>query len=159
MRLRSTVSQGIAFPLSILSEDSPLEVGSDVTEILGVKQYLPPIPVNLSGEMKGNFPGFVPKTDETRAQVLQAEITQHKGTPCYVSEKVDGSSVTYFYKDGEFGACSRNWELKDTEGNLIWKMARELKLEEKLKAYGRNVALQGEIIGQGINGNNLKIKK
>jgi RNA ligase (TIGR02306 family) len=137
------------------------EEGLDVTELLGITQYIPQIPANISGEVKGAFPSFIPKTDETRVQLLQNVLTRHKGTRCYVTEKVDGCSVTYFYKDGEFGVCSRNLELRETEDNLFWKMARTLKIEEKLKQYydaqKTNMAIQGELIGMGIQKNNLRL--
>jgi hypothetical protein len=54
--------------------------------------------------------------------------------------------------------CSRNLDLEETEGNTFWKVARELKLEEKLRENGQNLAIQGELIGEGIQGNPYKIK-
>lgn len=158
IRLRKQLSQGICFPLSILPKDAPTDINSDVTELLGIEKYMPQIPANIAGTVKGTFPSFIPKTDETRVQVLQDIIAKHKNKICYVTEKVDGSSVTYFIKDGEFGVCSRNLELKETEDNLFWKMARELKVEEKLKSLKMNVSIQGELIGQGVQKNSLKIE-
>ncbi len=76
----------------------------------------------------------------------------------YVTEKLDGSSATFYYNNGEFGVCSRNLELLETEGNTFWKVAREMDLENKLSKYGRNISLQGELIGEGIQGNPYKIK-
>jgi hypothetical protein len=49
-------------------------------------------------------------------------------------------------------------ELLETEGNTFWKVARELNLEENMKATGKNISLQGELIGEGIQGNPYKIK-
>lgn len=157
IRLRGQISQGICFPLSILPKDTKIEEGEDVTELLRIEKYIPAIPANLAGTVKGQFPSFMPKTDETRIQVLQDVLSRHKGKYCYVSEKVDGCSVTYYYRNGEFGVCSRNLELKETPENILWKMARIQKIEEKLKATGRNLALQGELIGVGIQKNNLKL--
>jgi RNA ligase (TIGR02306 family) len=167
VRLRGQISQGIAFPLDLVKGGmgwimlGELVEGLDVTDFLGITQYIPQIPANISGEVKGVFPHFIPKTDETRVQLLQDVLTRHKGTRCYVTEKCDGCSVTYFYKDGEFGVCSRNLELRETEDNLFWKMARKLKIEEKLKdLYEKdtiNWAIQGELIGLGIQKNNLRI--
>lgn len=71
IRLRGQISQGICFPLSFLPAETLIEEDSDVTEILGVTKYEPPIPASLAGVMKGAFPSFIPKTDETRVQVLQ----------------------------------------------------------------------------------------
>ncbi|MBC8112593.1 MAG: RNA ligase (ATP), partial [Verrucomicrobia bacterium] len=74
------------------------------------------------------------------------------------TEKLDGSSVTYFVKDGEFGVCSRNLELLESAENSLWKVAKDLKIEEKLKSLYGNFAIQGEIIGEGIQGNLYKLR-
>jgi ATP-dependent RNA circularization protein (DNA/RNA ligase family) len=63
-----------------------------------------------------------------------------------------------FPKDGEFGVCSRNLELLETPDNTFWKVARQLKLEEILGTFDENICLQGELIGEGIQGNPYKIK-
>lgn len=159
MKLRKVLSQGL---LLSLKEFPDLEkylgdIIIDLSELLGVVKYEPQIPTQLSGLVKGAFPYFIPKTDEERVQNLQEVLTANKGLSCYVSEKVDGASVTYYLKDGEFGVCSRNLELKETDGNTLWRMARELMIEEKLKAENISIALQGELIGEGINGNSLKL--
>ena len=77
------------------------EEGSDVTDALEITKHIPRLPANIAGLVKGSFPSFIPKTDETRVQVLQDILTKHKGKKCYVSEKVDGCSVTYYHKNGE----------------------------------------------------------
>lgn len=158
IRLRGQVSQGVCFPLSILPEGTPIEEDRDVTEILGITKYEPPIPAQLAGTMKGKFPSFVPKTDETRVQVLEDLLQKYEGEPCFITEKLDGSSVTYFYKDGNFGVCSRNMELHESEENSFWKVARELDIENKLKSLGYNVAIQGELIGEGIQKNKYGLR-
>ena len=158
IKLRGQISQGICFPLSILPEGTTVEEDIDVTEVLGVTKFEPPIPANLAGEMKGLFPSFIPKTDETRVQVLEELLQKYEGTPCYITEKLDGSSATFYMKDGVFGVCSRNLDLLYNESNSMWKFARENKLEEKLKALNKNIALQGEIIGEGIQKNKYKLR-
>jgi RNA ligase (TIGR02306 family) len=162
IRLKGQISQGICFPLStveyfgLLPED--MIEGQNVTEAIGVVKHEPPIPACLSGVMKGKFPSFIPKTDETRVQVLQKLLDKYEGTNCYITEKIDGSSVTYYLKDGEFGVCSRNMELLESEENTFWKMARQLNIENKLRSYGKNIAIQGESFGEKIQDNKLKIK-
>ena len=91
-------------------------------------------------------------------QVLQEYLDKYAGELCYVTEKLDGSSVTCYFKDGEFGVCSRKLNLIEDEKNSLWKCAREMDLENKLRALEMNVALQGEIVGEGIQGNNYKLK-
>lgn len=158
VRLRGQISQGICFPLNILPQGLKIEEDMDVTEIIGVVKYEPPIPANLAGTMKGNFPSFMPKTDETRVQVLQKVLDQHEGLPCYVAEKLDGSSATFYMNEGVFGVCSRNLELEYNEENSMWKFAEENNLEEKLRQLNRNICLQGEIIGEGIQKNKYKLR-
>lgn len=158
IRLRGQVSQGICFPLNILPDNIQVEEGVDVTDVLNIVKYEPPVPVNMQGIMKGAFPSFIPKTDETRVQILQDLLNTHEGALCYITEKLDGTSVTYFIKDGVFGVCSRNMELEENEDNLYWKTARQFNIEEKLRRVGCNIAIQGELVGEGIQGNKLKLK-
>ena len=158
VKLRGQVSQGICFPLSVLPEGVPIEEDFDVTEILGVEKFEPPIPAALQGTMKGKFPSFIPKTDETRVQILQELLDKYEDEKCYITEKLDGSSVTYYIRDGEFGVCSRNLELLEDDENTLWILAREYDIENKLRALNRNIALQGEIVGENIQRNTLKLR-
>ena len=63
IRLKGQISQGLALPIATIANNLPKEVGTDISEILGVIKYEPPIPANLAGVVKGNFPSFIPKTD------------------------------------------------------------------------------------------------
>lgn len=158
IRLRGQVSQGICFPLSILPDGFEIDLNADCTEALGILKYEPIIPACLSGIMKGRFPSFIPKTDEPRVQLLQEILDRYKGEKCYVTEKIDGSSTTYFINNGEFGVCSRNMELVETSDNSFWILARKMEIEPRLRSLNRNLALQGELIGDNIQGNRLKIR-
>ncbi|MDO9154350.1 MAG: RNA ligase (ATP) [Paludibacter sp.] len=158
VRLRGQVSQGICFPLQFLPTDFNIEEGADCTQVLGVTKYEPPIPACLSGKAKGRFPSFIPKTDETRVQVLQSTLDKYKGEKCYITEKVDGSSATYYINNGEFGVCSRNLELIEDDENSLWKVARQLDVENKLRSLSKNIALQGELVGEGIQSNKLRLR-
>ncbi len=158
IKLRGQISQGICFPLSIIPEGTDIEEGKDITEILGITKYEPAMPACLLAKAKGRFPSFIPKTDETRVQVLQELLDEHKKTRCYITEKLDGSSVTYFIKDGEFGVCSRNLELIEDVKNSFWEVARILGIENKLRNLNGNFAIQGELVGEGIQKNTLALK-
>ncbi|MDO8365951.1 MAG: RNA ligase (ATP) [Saprospiraceae bacterium] len=158
VRLRGQISQGICFSLSILPEGVYIQEGADVTEALGVTKYEPPMPANLLGIALGPFPSFIPKTDDTRVQVLQELLDKFVGEPCYIVEKLDGSSVTYYLKEGHFGVCSRNLELLENPNNSIWQIARAMDLENKLAGLGRDYALQGEIVGEGIQKNKYHLR-
>ena len=158
IKLRGQVSQGLVLPLSELPSGRSFYTGMDVSEILCIIKYEPPIPANLAGKVKGSFPSFLIKTDEERVQNLTEKYPFNKSLRFYVTEKLDGSSATFYFKDGEFGVCSRNLELLETPDNTFWKVARQLKLEEILGTFDENICLQGELIGEGIQGNPYKIK-
>ena len=136
-----------------------LKEGLDITEILGVTKYEPPIGAILSGDVKGDFPSFLRKSDEARIQNFPELLDEYKDDYIYASEKLDGTSGTYYYKDNEFGVCSRNLELKEDESNTYWKVARVLDLENKLRSLHSPFSIQGEIIGPGIQGNKYKLQK
>lgn len=160
IRLRGQLSQGLLLPIHILPLGEVVSEGMDVTEMLGIVKYEPPIPAELAGKVKGNFPSFLHKTDEERVQNLTKfyDNWTEQELDFYVTEKLDGSSATFYINNGEFGVCSRNLDLAETEENTFWKVARELKIEEKLRASARNLAIQGELIGEGIQGNPYGIK-
>ena len=161
MKLRGQLSQGLLLPLSKLTMvESELFEGLDISFPLGIVKYEAPIPAQLAGEVKGMFPGWIQKTDQERVQNLTEEFDywlreQHVWE---VTEKLDGSSMTVYLRDGEFGVCSRNLELKPSETNSLWKVAVRNDLELKLRRANRNLALQGELIGEGIQGNPYKQK-
>lgn len=156
VKLRGQISQGLLLPIDLTFFRDP---GTDVTQTLGIQKYEPPIPAQLAGDIKGAFPSFIPKTDQERCQNLHDEIfTEHYEEEYEVTIKLDGTSCTIYYKDGEVGVCGRNWELKETEGNTLWRCAREQGIIQGLEKLGRNLAIQMECIGEGIQGNPEKIK-
>jgi RNA ligase (TIGR02306 family) len=160
VRLRGQLSQGLLLPLQNFPDIdfSGMSIGDEVTELLGVTKYEPPMPAVLAGDAKGLFPSFIQKTDQERIQNLYDDYkSMYADEEFEVTVKLDGSSATYYFKDGEFGVCSRNLELKETEGNSFWKIARSYDIEGYLRdchrSEGMNLAIQGELIGEGIQGN------
>jgi len=184
IKLKKEISQGLALPITILTKNYHLPnvesindiLNYDVTELLGVKKYEAPIPANLAGKVKGSFPSFLIKTDEERIQNLNWNdfYNRYKDVRFYVTEKVDGSSSTFYIKDDDFGVCSRNLELsrpeefvpgmimcndgieRSNQKNTFWKIEKLNNIEEKLKSLGYNIAFQGEVIGEGIQKNKYK---
>jgi RNA ligase (TIGR02306 family) len=155
VRLRGQVSQGLLLPAPAGAVE-----GEDVTAALGIVKYEPPVPASLQGKVRGAWPR-VPKTDEERIQnvpeMLQSELL------FYVTEKLDGSSATYVLDREEFYVCSRNLNLLEDPENTFWQVARDRGLEEKMRARGGNFpgnfAVQGELIGPGIQGNRYRLAR
>jgi RNA ligase (TIGR02306 family) len=137
-------------------------VGADVSELLGIIKWERPMNAQLAGQAKGNFPSLIPKTDQERVQNLKGDIDQAiiNGLQFEVTEKLEGSSMTCYLIDGVFGVCSRNLDLKETEDNTFWQVARRDDIEDKMKICRLNdFAIQGELIGPGIQGNIYKLNK
>ncbi len=184
-----------------------LKEGDDVTEVIGVTKYEPPepgtnrestkVPINpvakwflqfawfrliyffiIPRKTKGNFPEFVPKTDEVRIQSMPSILWKNIGKEFYITEKLDGTSATFFYYDkltkrnmfglhidkGKgFGVCSRNLRLPTPDGSYWWDIVEKFNIKETLTKYCKknnvSLAIQGEIIGSAIQKNKYKLKQ
>ena len=187
-----------------------LEEGMDVTEYFGVQKYEKPLPGPGGSKLgpvhaRGNFPSFLQKTDQERAQNclagvlkwiyygeptvtevtderlrygLETGVVENKGDSVYfksgdqwfhkhwlrndeetiaqrqrfeVTLKMDGSSVTVYHNEYGYGVCSRNFDLKRDPDSLFWKVASPLIPD--LVFAEKNVAVQGELMGPGVQGN------
>lgn len=152
IKLRGQVSQGLLLPLT----DSALPVGCDMTELLGITKWEPQQTFATGSGCQ--FPSFVPKTSEERVQ--NADFSQiNMSLPWSVTEKLDGTSATFYVQGGEFGVCSRNLDLDESNGGLLWQLAYELDLRTKMLATGQDFAVQGEVIGPKIQGNKYSLTK
>jgi len=173
MRMRGQISQGLLLPLSQAFDkfegsqyDEGQElceffcVGADVTDLLGIVKYEAPVPACLAGEVKGMFPSVIPKTDQERIQNLTTEFEVWKTEDLLweETEKAEGSSMTVYHYQDYVGVCSRNLDLKRNPDNSLWAAAIRLDLERLLIETGRQLAIQGELVGEGIQGNIYKIR-
>ena len=173
VKLRGAVSQGLLLPIPAeLNDPTQFTEGSDVTELLGVQKWEPPIPAQLRGKIAGNFPSWLRKTDEDRIQNCFKDVSPRLNESWVIEEKVDGSSMTVGYrkcdfildKEGrpipeEFVVCSRNLSLKlEDEDNTFVRVAKESSIQDAMKSYGRNLGISGELIGEGVQGNKYDIK-
>lgn len=177
IKLRGQLSQGLILPLTKQThikfaqtfefsyEARYLQEGDDVTQLLGIQKWERPISPQLAGLVRGSFPSFIPKTDQERAQNLVKEIDAavQSGLLFEETEKLEGSSMTVYLRSMEpdeegkpqwdFGVCSRNIDLKYDPENTFWKVAEELQLEGLMLTFGMDIAIQGELVGPGIQDN------
>lgn len=161
VRLKKQLSQGLLLPLEPTCDmiESLLFEGLDVSCPLGIVKWEPP-PEFTSADARGLFPSWIIKTDQERIQTCYNDVAKYFDTETFeVTEKCEGSSMTVYFRDGEFGCCSRNLDLKENNENTFWKVANEYDLKNKLTALGRNIAIQGELIGPGIQGNIYNLTK
>ncbi len=153
LRLRNTLSQGLLMPLSLAGLTSGNE-GDDVTEQLGVTKYEPPAPSGM-GDWRAGFPSLVPKTDEMRVQAVPQVLEELRGHPFVATVKMDGTSSTFVMVDGALHACGRNHSIAEG-ANLYWYVVKKHRLAEVLA--GSSLAIQGEIVGPGVQKNPVGLK-
>lgn len=124
----------------------------------------------LTKSRSKSFPEWIAKTDETRIQNMPSLLRSDK--LFYRTEKLDGQSATFWYRVlfkflfwliEDFGICSRTVR-KFESGTSNWaEVARKFDIKNKLKElnkfYGSVFAIQGEIIGPGIQGNKYKLSE
>lgn len=151
-RLRGVPSECLIVPYNL---PNPINPGSDLTEFLGVTKYEKPIPMELAGSVVGNMPHGIPITDEQNFQRVPDIVKALVGRPYYITEKADGTSGTWYWYNGTFGCCGRNYEYKEG-GSVFWRLARKYDVISKVT---KNLALQFEAVGPSIQDNNLKLKE
>jgi RNA ligase (TIGR02306 family) len=156
-RFKGVPSECVIVP-TILGE-TLYEDGTDLTEALGVKKHEKPIPAAIAGDVKGNFPSFIPKTNEENFQRIRDLEELMTGWDWVATEKADGTSCTVWNDDDGMHVCSRNLELKEFTatgaGNVYWQAARKYGLE----LLPRRFALQFEVVGPGIQGNPMGLSE
>lgn len=177
VRLRGEVSNGLILPLSVLSLFDPsldlnkFNEGDDISEIIGAKHYEKQIDAKIAGFAKGNLPKFLRKTDEDNARNYKGALNEmilncgKQPENFYVTQKIDGSSASFYYDGENFGVCSRSLDLKEDDQNVFWRMFYKYNIKEVLTSiyqsmkpnspHKLNVFIQGEVYGPKINGNQL----
>jgi len=159
-----------------------LEPNRDLTSYIGIKKYELQNTINVNGKVKqSTFPNFFPKTDQTRIQYpnktktvykekIELPLIKERNLPDYptfygevnfeVTEKLEGTSITAYLHDGKFGVCSRNCSLviePDSESVAI-KTLTDKEVQKAMESYGKSLAIQGELIGPGIQLNIYGLK-
>lgn len=161
-KLRGQISQGLALPLAELNLDENLPVDTDLTEVLHVRKWEPIEQISDFGILT-DFPDGISKTDETRIQSIYEQMMEEfAGRPYYISTKIDGTSVTMYRKNGKFGVCCHENEVKEDDNtkSFLWDVARGLDLENRMIAmHLDNIAIQGELAGPKIQKNRLQLLK
>jgi hypothetical protein len=114
--------------------------------------YDPSANIPLSGHIKGDLPAFCHQTGSKRFK--KDDVKAKIGKTFEITEKLEGTSMTVFRRDGVFGVCSHHKELKPDPVNAYWHVATLLQLEKKLIDHAvDNIEINGELVGPFIQGN------
>ena len=89
VKLRGALSQGLVYPVRDgCIRGQPVSIGDDVTELLELVKYEPPIPIAMQGEVRPVF-GATPHYDIENIKKYPDELQE--GEPVVVTEKLHGS--------------------------------------------------------------------
>ncbi len=163
MRFRGQVSQGLLLPISQFPElPTNVELGTDVTEILGVRKWEIEEKATTGGTVIGTLPPDVPHTDETRVQAEPDLIGDFAGLEYYITTKMDGSSHSVSLDEDGFHVTGHNYEYKDDGKSALYELVKREDIEKKVrKYYEKNelhlLTIQGELCAPGIQQNRLKL--
>ena len=176
-RFRGQISQGLVIPIKDLEElDRQIHnreecvpiaytEGTDLTEILEIEKYEPPVSNGPLGEIISHE-WYVPKTDEERIQVcaenVLPEYIKSEQVDWYESVKLDGASCTAGLFEDAFLIGGRNQWYKD-ENMYTTTVKKYGDIEKHLRDYqkltGKYIVFQGELCGPGIQSNRLGLKE
>lgn len=165
MRFRGQISQGLLLPLSQFPEiPADAEIGTDVTELLGVRKWEIEERATTGGTVIGNLPYDIPHTDETRVQEEPELIQAFAGLEYYISTKMDGSSHSIGIDENGFHVTGHNYEYKDDGNSSFYEIVKARGYREKMETFVKEngltaLTIQGELCAPGIQRNRLRLAK
>ena len=165
LRFRGQISQGLLLPLSSFPEiPQDSEVGTDVTELLGIRKWEIEERATTGGTVIGTLPYDIPHTDETRVQEDPELIQAFAGLEYYISTKMDGSSHSIGIDENGFHVTGHNYEYKDDGASSFYELVKARGYKEKLEAFAKEnglstLTIQGELCAPGIQQNRLRLAK
>lgn len=173
IKIRDEISQGFVCDYSKIMDfinSNKLElkyIGEDfdLTETLGVIKYEPEEIPCYCGSLVP-LPTGVPVYDIESVEKYQNAVDILMNTPCYISEKCEGSNWSLTIDDRDvIHVCQRNYEIKENDSgeHMFWKVARRdgwIDMIKTLKAdlNAKQVTLRGEFLGGGVQGNYYELK-
>jgi RNA ligase (TIGR02306 family) len=160
---RGQVSQGLALPLSSFPEVQAMIAGLDdhairsidFTAVVGVQKWERPIPQELEAAVISAKPSYIATTGEDRLQNIPEELAENAHKFYERTVKLDGYSTTVFFNSrfDQSGVCGHHWWYSEEVPNIYVEVIRSSGLLDAIRRYGRNIALQGELMGPDICGN------
>lgn len=165
MKFRGQISQGLLLPLIAFPElPQNMDVGSDVTDLLGVKKWEIEERATTGGNVIGTLPYDVPHTDECRVQACPEVLDLFGSHEYYISTKMDGSSHSISLDENGFHVTGHNYEYKNDDSSSFYRLVNERNYRETLEQYKtahhwNTLTIQGEFCAPGIQKNRLRLTR
>jgi RNA ligase (TIGR02306 family) len=155
VRLRGEFSEGVILELDAAKLEllTGFDLGEDVSSVLGIVKYEPPIPTSLAGEVTPIADAMrFRKHDVERFRLYESEFVS--GEEVLVTEKLHGSQGVYYRNPkGQWfvtskGLADRELALIDDGKNVYWKAAKNIGLFKHLDTLAPDVPVQifGEVL-------------
>jgi RNA ligase (TIGR02306 family) len=162
VRLRGCLSQGVLYPEVPVSAGD----GEDMSAILGVMKYEPPIPASMGGDvaslfghpLKYDIENYKAFPDVIHPNELVEMTEKAHGTFCGFGvipglshvEMFDGDGIVYSKGLGAKGLVFKN--VPSNDRNIYVQATRSLAIHDRIRSSfpGRVVHVLGEVYGYGV---------
>lgn len=155
IKMRGVFSQGLVIPLSYLPSGNYIN-GQDVSNMLPIKKYEKETLLSQSGTSTHFIPfptDIIPISDEDNLKTHINTLEEFYDKDCYITLKMDGSSMSIIKQNDNFMVCSRRLILD--EGAVMYQYVNREGIKDRLI---KNLAIQGEFCGPKVNGNQMGLK-
>lgn len=162
LKLRSVPSQGIVAEVSKFLTPEQMNLSSEeITALLGVTKYEPPVKISTSGILTG-LPDGYSTYDIEGADRYQSVIDEMIDMEVVITEKMEGTNLSAGKNETGLFVNQRNNSIveKDDVANSYWEVARNSGLLEKVKGLNSsNIGVYAEFCGPKIQDNIYGLKQ
>lgn len=136
IRLRGILSQGLLYWPRDWTRVPGAQESIDYAPSLGIVKYQPPIPMEMSGKVY-ECEGIHSYTDIENIK-NHPDIFED-GEQVVITEKIHGTCAIYMWDGAEMhvsskGMASKGLAIEESEGNVYWRAAKQVGLEETMNA-------------------------
>ena len=150
-KIRKVLSQGLLYPITESME--PTQLGSDMSEELGITKFDPPLPSMFKGTMV-KYPNQIQYDIEN---IKRYPYMFDEGESVLVTEKIHGTLCRITFRNGEYvisskGIGNRGFAFSKETRNIYTKTCGYFidLFEELENRLGENYTIFGEVYGKGI---------
>jgi len=153
VRLRGEISSGIIIPKFLVPNMNDYPIGLDISELLGITHYEPPIPTQLAGKVKTYDMPFVGSHDCEHVGVYVNDLID--GERVVITEKLHGSQFILAHNVdvnetivSSKGLLKNGLTIEESDDNAYWIASKNENLIEKIRQNFESGVIQifGEVI-------------
>ena len=153
VRLRGEISSGIIIPKSLLPDLEGVSIGEDISELLNIIKYEPPIPEQLAGKVKAYDMPHVGSHDCEHANIYVKDLID--GERVVITEKVHGSQAILAHNldtdetiVSSKGFLKSGLTIEENDDNTYWRAFKNDNIVDMIKSFWSEGVIQvfGEVV-------------